>query len=104
VLFRSIEIEFDCSYSASLVIDGKPMRVEMRGALTWVEGLSDSEFKTIGGCVAERLYGAIADIMQAEAAAMEQNESGTWEATTDEALDAYDAAAREALSPEAVEA
>lgn len=97
-----IEIEWSSSYEADMFIDGKAMKIQMRshpiGTHTCVEGLSEDEYeKTLGGRVANAIYGVIADCMQAEAKSSEiydpledSQDAPSWVVLPDDAIEAFD--------------
>jgi len=89
-----IEFEFDCSYKGKLTIDGVVMSVDMRPGETRLNGITQTEMEnTLGGIVAESLFGQLADVMQAWATAAEECDTAdTWCALPDEV--AYDVANR----------
>lgn len=93
-----IEIEWDSSYQARMVIDGKEMVIELRPGITRIVGLSDEEYYArIGGRVANAIYGIVADCMQAQAAAIEEYDPleddqncNAWSYVSPEAIGAFD--------------
>lgn len=63
-----ITIEWQCSYEAKLIVDGKEMKVQKRPGftkLTMADGSPVPE-STFGGFIGEKLYSLIGDLMQAE--------------------------------------
>jgi hypothetical protein len=67
-----IEIEWDCSYSASVKIDGKEMRVKLSPGMVKLEGIKGKMLEnTLGGIVAQKLMSIVGDAMQAECIACE---------------------------------
>ena len=85
-----IEIEFDNSYDATLVIDGREMCVVSKPGITTLKGHKGRELEeTFGGLVASQLYTKIADIQQAWAAAEEEQPGfKTWDFLNEEAVEA----------------
>lgn len=72
-----IEIEWNCSYEAKLVIDGRELKVSMRPGVTSLEGAKGKVLEnTVGGIIASELFGKIADFMQAEAV---MHEATAWD-------------------------
>lgn len=72
-----IEIEWECSYEATLRINGREMKVEMRPGITSLEGIKEPQISnTLGGQIASALFGKIGDIMQAHAIAEEDLSPG----------------------------
>lgn len=68
-----IEIEWNCSYEATMRIDGRELKVKMRPGVTSLEGVKGKDTdSTLGGIVASELYSKIADFMQAEAILFEE--------------------------------
>jgi hypothetical protein len=68
-----IEIEWNCSYEATLRIEGRELKVEMRPGITSLVGLKKGESEnTLGGMIASALYSKIGDAMQAEAIVYEE--------------------------------
>lgn len=62
-----IEIEWNCSYKATIRIAGRELEVQLKPGVTSIHGLKDGEPEnTLGGMIATELYGKIADAMQAE--------------------------------------
>lgn len=67
-----IEIEWKCSYEATIRMSGRELTVEMRPGVTSLKGIKEPETSsTLGGLIAIELYGKIGDIMQAHAIAEE---------------------------------
>lgn len=63
-----IEIEWDCSYKAKLVIDGRELTVKLAPGVTSLDGVKGKDIdNTLGGIIASELYSKIGDFMQAEA-------------------------------------
>jgi hypothetical protein len=85
-----IEIEFNNSYSASLKIDGREMRVESSPGCTSLEGIQGPETEnTLGGIAACQLYGLIGNLQQAWAEVGEIDvDAETWDTLSDEAAEA----------------
>lgn len=63
-----IEIEWNCSTKAKLVVDGKEMKVEAKPGITTLRMADGSAVPeaTFGGFIGEKLYGLIKELMQAE--------------------------------------
>ena len=80
-----IEIEWNSSTDATLRIDGREMKIELRGRMTSLKGAGSDN--TIGYLFADSLFGKVADFMQAEASATEFNpDLKTWDVITDDAI------------------
>lgn len=68
-----IEIEWECSYKARLVIDGRELTVEMKPGQTSLLGVKGKDLdNTLGGIIASELFSKIGDFMQAEAVLFEE--------------------------------
>lgn len=68
-----ITIEWECSYKAKLVIDGRELSVDMKPGVTSLGGVKGRDLDdTLGGIIASELYSKIGDFMQAEAAMFEE--------------------------------
>lgn len=88
-----IEIEFDSSHEATIVIDGRKMRYGFEdGMWNFLEGIDPDEHDTtIGGMVAGKLVFPLIDILQAWLPEEESPDGDCWEAwekLTDSAADA----------------
>ena len=85
-----IEFEFDCSYRAKLVIDGRELGIELTPGMGSLKGVKSPETSnTLGGMIASELLTKSRDIMQAWAAAQEEAPgAGTWDVLPDRAADA----------------
>jgi hypothetical protein len=85
-----IEIEFTSSVSAKLTIDGRKMRVESVPGMVTLKGIESPRLEnTLGGIVADALYGTVAQIQQAWASASEIDvDCETWDMLSEEAADA----------------
>lgn len=90
-----IEIEWNCSYEATIRINGREMRVEMRPGITQLTGINSPETEeTLGGLIAGELYGKIGDFMQAEAKITDAIDPAgerdvTWERLDDESIELF---------------
>ena len=75
-----IEFEFDCSYKGKLTIDGVVMSVDMKPGETCLNGITQTQMEnTLGGIIAQSLFGNLADVMQAWAIAAEECDAAdTW--------------------------
>jgi hypothetical protein len=93
-----IQIEWDCSYKASLTIDGREMTVDLKPGQTTLNGITGDDLSnTIGGIIASNLYSTIGDAMQAEAGASQAMafdpgpETSTWARLPDDVADQMEA-------------
>lgn len=94
-----IEIEWNCSYEATLRIDGRELKVLMRPGETRLEGVKGKDCEnTLGGIIARELFGKIGDFMQAESLMFEETAwdpepKTTWRRMSDEVAESvYDRA------------
>lgn len=93
-----ITIEWECSYEAKLVIDGRELKVQMRPGVTSLLGAEGKTDNTLGGIIASELFSKIGDFMQAEAIASEElawdpDPKNTWKRLPNAVADAvYDRA------------
>lgn len=91
-----IEIDWDCSYKATLKIDGREMTVDLKPGITSLNGIKAPETnETLGGLIAQQLYGKIGDFMQAEANITDIIDPAgerkvTWEKLPDEAIEEFE--------------
>ncbi len=81
-----IEIEWNCSYLATIRIDGRELTVDMKPGVTTLGGLKKGENGSkFGAIVGGELYSKIADLMQAEATMHElQPDAQTWDKLDDD--------------------
>lgn len=89
-----IEIEWNCSYEASLRIDGRELKVKMSPGEIRLDGVKGKDTdSTLGGIIAGELFGKIGDFMQAEATLFEETAwdpvpETTWRRMPDSVADA----------------
>lgn len=89
-----IEIEWNCSYEARLVIDGRELKVIMKPGVTSLEGVKGKDTdSTLGGIIAGELFGKIGDFMQADAIMSEEtawdpDPKNTWKRLPEDVADA----------------
>lgn len=83
-----IEIEFENSYEARLTIDGKQLTIDSVPGMTKLKGSEGQEY-TLGGQIANTLFGTIAKIQQAWADVEDEDPGkNTWDAINQEAIEA----------------
>lgn len=82
-----IQIEFENSYHAKLIIDGVEMTIETKPGFTQLKGIKgDSLDGTLGGIAASEMYYLVSRIQQAWSAATEiDTDARTWSMLCDEA-------------------
>ena len=62
-----IEIEWTCSYEATMRIQGRECKISLHPGITTLESPKGKDAdNTFGGLIARELYGKIANFMQAE--------------------------------------
>ncbi len=85
-----IRFRFSCSYKGELTIDGKEMELGISQGCFRLNGLTNKERdSTLGGMVADNLYGRFYDVIKAWVAADDEHPNCvTWDTLADDAADA----------------